>query len=177
MQSLLIALHTSAFVIWKYKPSSLVIASVTSLIWLCIVLLTAIGPLHVLRIHSPSPFYDNAGLWCWIGPSFDRYRLWLHYFFVFVSALTSLGAYFSIFIFLYFRLFQRGAYNHHLFQLRRAADGKLVPDTPRAGEKPEKRRSKDVQADKRQKKMDRAAMMMLLFPATWAASLLFVTSW
>ena len=36
----------------------------------------------------------------------------------------------GIFLFLWFRLFQAGAYNHQLFQLRRAADGRLVPTSP-----------------------------------------------
>ena len=49
---------------------------------------------------------------------------------VFISAFGSLFMYGGIFLFLWFRLFQAGAYNHQLFQLRRAADGRLVPTSP-----------------------------------------------
>lgn len=176
-QSLAIAIHTSAFIIWRYKPSALVVGLTVAFIWIVVILMCAIGPIHVrvLRAqgHEAGPFYDNAGLWCWMSTEYDPWRLWAHYLFVFISAFGSLVAYFAVFAFLYFRLFQRGVYNHHLFNLRRAADGKLVPtsNSPQPAQAAKvaiaRRRTMDTEASNRGRKVDRAALIMLLFPATY----------
>lgn len=169
--------------------------------------MTSIGPIHVRvlrsRGHEAGPFYNNAGLWCWIGLEYEPWRVYSHYLFVFISAFGSLTLYGSVFLYLWFRLFQKGMYNHQLFQLRRAADGRLVPtsNTPVVPSEPEfatpgaedeekaalgtteptvlasqpvriKQRIKDQHAADRNRKVDRAALLMLLFPACYILSIL-----
>jgi hypothetical protein len=122
----------------------------------------------------------------------------------------------GVFLYLWFRLFQRGMYNHQLFQLRRAADGRIVPTSPtpvlenhatfqavlqqqrqelgdeeKSGSPQDTlavpvssnkvpripQRVKDDHAAERNRKVDRAALLMLLFPACYILSILPLASY
>lgn len=210
MQSFIIALHTIVFIVWRYKvPNKAAIATVP-VVWAIVIIMTSVGPIHVRVLRQngrpeAGPFYNSAGLWCWIGLEYEPWRVYNHYLFVFLSAFGSLTMYTGVFLYLWFRLFQKGVYNHQLFQLRRAADGRLVPTsaTPVVDSQPTfrgdgndeekanatdslavpaadrqgrtrhiKQRIKDQHAADRNRKVDRAALLMLLFPACYILSIL-----
>ncbi|POY75283.1 hypothetical protein BMF94_1653 [Rhodotorula taiwanensis] len=67
--------------------------------WALIFLLAAIGPLS--RIGKGGvPFYGPSGAWCWIVQDYQHFRLWVHYFFVFVVAFFDLVCYSVIALYL-----------------------------------------------------------------------------
>ena len=88
-----------------------------------------------------------------------------------VSAFGSLAAYLSVFLFIWFRLFQRGAYNKKSLNLRQESQGKTVLDSPlhnevAANAKQDRRERYDAQGGNPNRELDRAALLMLLFPVT-----------
>ena len=87
MQSVFIALHTAAFIIWRARPSARVFAGLVATVWLLVALATVVGPAHVAYLRATSDpatplFYDTAGLWCWISSDYDVWRLYAHYLWV-----------------------------------------------------------------------------------------------
>lgn len=135
------------------------VATVTACIWILVLSLTLAGPAYA----SPG----SAGLWCWISQNEGAWRLWGHYFFVFLTAFGSLTAYLAIFVYLYFRIFQKGLHNMESVTVtsgrRPRRESTRVVDLPlRMLRRVAKRRADDPG----NKEVDRVALTMLLFPIT-----------
>ncbi|SCZ87501.1 BZ3500_MvSof-1268-A1-R1_Chr2-2g04967 [Microbotryum saponariae] len=82
---------TQAIFVLSYTPSTPVVYGYIASVWTVTGIMAGIGP---ARLGSrESPFYGIAGGWCWIAQSHQIWRLWLHYFWVFLVAGINLIAY------------------------------------------------------------------------------------
>jgi hypothetical protein len=100
---LAIAVHTfNSLVIQKSISMPVFTICVVSL-WMFALFLTALGP-----IMAPHDFFIPAGAWCWMNPIHEKYRLYLHYLWIFTAQLGSLVIYSIIFFHLRMRLASSG---------------------------------------------------------------------
>ncbi|KAL9114909.1 MAG: hypothetical protein Q9227_001152 [Pyrenula ochraceoflavens] len=88
-----IAVHTFFALVKGYKlPYRLFVATIFAL-WVFIFGMAIIG----VVLH-PGDFYVRAGAWCWINEKYERERLWLHYFWIFIDMFGTIIIYSIIFI-------------------------------------------------------------------------------
>lgn len=157
-QTLTIALHTCAFIRYRYRPPTWLIALGALFIWSLTLSLTFAGPAY----NAPG----SVGLWCWIKEYF-AWKLYGHYIFIFCTAFGSVTTYIAIFVYLYFRVFQKGLHNIDSVSVssgrRTVRKRSKVMDLPlRILRRVAKRRADDAGS----KDVDRVALTMLLFPLT-----------
>jgi len=106
MSTLAIAVHTSAVLLWEWKPPPGLWRSylVVFVIWLFISLENGIS----WKLHHAAGYIENTGLWCWIGDGFPKERILLEYFWMWFTALSNLLLYVPLFLALRGNLVIRG---------------------------------------------------------------------
>ncbi|SGY14856.1 BQ5605_C013g07132 [Microbotryum silenes-dioicae] len=103
---------TQAIFVLSYTPPTPVVYGSIASVWIVTGIMAGIGP---ARFGSrESPFYGIAGGWCWIAQSHQIWRLWLHYFWVFLVAGINLIAY-SIIAFQIVRRRRRALSSSNIF--------------------------------------------------------------
>ncbi|EPQ65674.1 Bgt-3780 [Blumeria graminis f. sp. tritici] len=95
--ALAIAIHTFVNIVGQKTVSHRTFITLVASLWVFIIILAGIGP---IRIRSG--FFVPAGAWCWVNSKHDAERIYLHYLWIFISQLGSVGLY--TFIFFYLRL-------------------------------------------------------------------------
>ncbi|ORY61618.1 G protein-coupled glucose receptor regulating Gpa2-domain-containing protein [Pseudomassariella vexata] len=85
-----IAVHTYLSVIKRYKPPQKTLYIAIGCIWFFVYALGFLGIIITRNGWSQGGLYVRARAWCWMNVEYENLRLWLHYFWIFVSlALTS----------------------------------------------------------------------------------------
>lgn len=97
--TLFIAIHTFVDIVygWQmpYRFFIMAVASAHTFVWLCAII--GIG-LH------PHDIYVRAGAWCWVNSSYQKERLWLHYFWILIAEFGTVLGYSLLFYILQRRL-------------------------------------------------------------------------
>ncbi|ETI22072.1 hypothetical protein G647_06143 [Cladophialophora carrionii CBS 160.54] len=87
-----IALHTYFAVVSGRRVSNRVFYGGIACSWTFIYLMAVIG------VGLDPKLYQRAGAWCWINKRFDKERLWLHYFWIFICMFGTVVTYILIFL-------------------------------------------------------------------------------
>ncbi|KAI2619446.1 G protein-coupled glucose receptor regulating Gpa2-domain-containing protein [Hypomontagnella submonticulosa] len=95
-----IAIHTYLTVVRGYKPPHWVLYLAIVGLWVFIYVMAIAGVAATNDGKGVGGFYVRAAAWCWINVKFEGLRLWLHYFWIFLSFLLTSLLYTLIFIFL-----------------------------------------------------------------------------
>ncbi|OJD25670.1 hypothetical protein ACJ73_02958 [Blastomyces percursus] len=96
---LAIAIHTFANVVWRKTSSHAVFVGCVVGIWIFCLLVTALAPaLHGRHVFVPT------GAWCWIDSKYGDERLYLHYFWIFVTEIGIIIIYPTLFFIIRHRL-------------------------------------------------------------------------
>ncbi|KAH7027236.1 G protein-coupled glucose receptor regulating Gpa2-domain-containing protein [Microdochium trichocladiopsis] len=86
-----IAFHTYFSVVRGYRPPHRVLYAMIGFLWVFVYLMGGLGVAITNNGKEAGGLYVRAAAWCWMNVKYEKYRLWLHYFWIFVSlALTSL---------------------------------------------------------------------------------------
>ncbi|KLJ05741.1 hypothetical protein EMPG_10831 [Blastomyces silverae] len=96
---LAIAIHTFTNVVWRKTLSHAVFVGCVVGLWIFCLLVTALAPaLHGRRVFAPT------GAWCWIDREYGDERLYLHYFWIFVTEIGIIIIYPTLFFIVRHRL-------------------------------------------------------------------------
>ncbi|EEQ91291.1 hypothetical protein RJZ56_005761 [Blastomyces dermatitidis] len=96
---LAIAIHTFAGVVWRKMLSHVVFVGCVVGLWMFCLLVTALAPaLHGRHVFVP------IGAWCWIDSEYGDQRLYLHYFWIFVTEIGIIIIYPTLFFIIRHRL-------------------------------------------------------------------------
>ncbi|KIJ35606.1 hypothetical protein M422DRAFT_262199 [Sphaerobolus stellatus SS14] len=98
MWSMVIAIHTFCLLVLKWRSSDRVLYVTLGLVWAFIALVVFVGPTLIQSMGAKGPYYGVAGYWCWITDSYGLQRFFMEYFWMFLSALTSIVLYTSVFL-------------------------------------------------------------------------------
>ncbi|GAA94274.1 uncharacterized protein L969DRAFT_91039 [Mixia osmundae IAM 14324] len=101
--SLSIAIHTTMILVARYRPTNRVVAIWMFCNWAVTIIFASVGP-GAVATPEGGPFYNVAGAWCWIDKSYEDYRLWFHYVFVFLAGAGNLVLYTIVFFTIRHRL-------------------------------------------------------------------------
>lgn len=74
--------------------------------WTVCIILTILGPLLV-QDDKHGPFYDFAGLWCFISPRYELSRLYLHYLWLFIACAVNIAFYVALAFILHTRAYSK----------------------------------------------------------------------
>ncbi|KIX95417.1 uncharacterized protein Z520_08934 [Fonsecaea multimorphosa CBS 102226] len=91
---LAIALHTYYAVVKGKRVTNKVFYGGIVCLWIFVYLMAIIG------VGISSKIYVRAGAWCWIDKRYDKERLWLHYFWIFICMFGTVVTYILIFAFI-----------------------------------------------------------------------------
>ncbi|OTB07485.1 hypothetical protein M426DRAFT_8491 [Hypoxylon sp. CI-4A] len=95
-----IAIHSYLTVVKGYKPPQWALYLAIAGLWVFIYVMAIVGVAATNNGKGNGGFYVRAAAWCWVNTSFENLRLWLHYFWIFLSLLVTSVLYTLIFIFL-----------------------------------------------------------------------------
>lgn len=95
-----IALHTYFAIVRGYRPPHRVLYTLIALLWVFVYLLGGLGIAITNNGKGVGGLYVRAAAWCWMNVTYESYRLWLHYFWIFASLATTSVLYTLIFLFL-----------------------------------------------------------------------------
>jgi len=122
--TLAIAVHTSAVLLWEWKPPTRLWLSLSVIfcIWLFISLENGIA----WRLHHSARYIESTGLWCWIGDHYPKERILFEYLWMWFTALSNLLLYIPLFLVLRGNLVIRGI----RFRWRKVSPGQawVTPD-------------------------------------------------
>ncbi|KAI1370966.1 G protein-coupled glucose receptor regulating Gpa2-domain-containing protein [Hypoxylon crocopeplum] len=96
-----IAIHTYLTVVKGYKPPHWALYLAIVGLWVFIYVMAIAGVAATNNGRGAGGFYVRAAAWCWVNVRFEGLRLWLHYFWIFLSFLVTSVLYTLIFIFLH----------------------------------------------------------------------------
>ncbi|KAI1858496.1 uncharacterized protein JN550_012629 [Neoarthrinium moseri] len=99
-----IAVHTFLIVIKGYRPPQWALYLTIACLWIFVYALGIIGILITQNGQAAGGLYVRAAAWCWMNVRYENLRLWLHYFWIFLSLFLTSGLYILIF----FSLRRRG---------------------------------------------------------------------
>ncbi|OAP54410.1 hypothetical protein AYL99_11511 [Fonsecaea erecta] len=89
-----IALHTYYAVVTGRRVGNRVFYGGIVCLWVFVYLMAVIG------VGINSKIYVRAGAWCWMDKRYDKERLWLHYFWIFICMFGTVVTYILIFAFI-----------------------------------------------------------------------------
>ncbi|KAI1761925.1 G protein-coupled glucose receptor regulating Gpa2-domain-containing protein [Hypoxylon sp. FL1150] len=95
-----IALHTYLAIVNGYKPPDWLLYLTISGLWVFVYVMALAGVASTNNGRGAGGFYVRASAWCWVSAEYEGLRLWLHYFWIFLSFLVTSLFYTLIFIFL-----------------------------------------------------------------------------
>ncbi|KAI1390424.1 G protein-coupled glucose receptor regulating Gpa2-domain-containing protein [Hypoxylon trugodes] len=95
-----IAIHTYLTVVKGYKPPHWALYLAITGLWVFIYVMAIVGVAATNNGRGAGGFYVRAAAWCWVNVRFENLRLWLHYFWIFLSFLVTSVLYLLIFMFL-----------------------------------------------------------------------------
>ncbi|KAI2465770.1 G protein-coupled glucose receptor regulating Gpa2-domain-containing protein [Annulohypoxylon bovei var. microspora] len=95
-----IAVHTYLSVVRGYKPPHWALYLAIAGLWLFVYAMAFAGVAGTKNGRGVGGLYVRATAWCWVNVSFERLRLWLHYFWIFLSILVTSILYTLVFIYL-----------------------------------------------------------------------------
>ncbi|KAI5859582.1 G protein-coupled glucose receptor regulating Gpa2-domain-containing protein [Durotheca rogersii] len=93
-----IAVHTYFSVVRGHKPPQWALYLVIVVLWVFVYVMAIAGVAATNNGRGVGGFYVRAAAWCWINVEFESLRLWLHYFWIFLSFLVTSVLYSLIFI-------------------------------------------------------------------------------
>ncbi|KAI1134043.1 G protein-coupled glucose receptor regulating Gpa2-domain-containing protein [Hypoxylon sp. FL0543] len=96
-----IAIHTYLTVVRGYKPPHWALYLSIAGLWVFIYVMAIAGVAATNNGKGAGGFYVRAAAWCWVNVRFEPLRLWLHYFWIFLSFVVTSILYTLIFIFLH----------------------------------------------------------------------------
>lgn len=109
-----IAVHTYLTVIKNYQPPQKLLYATIACLWTFVYALGMLGVLLTNNGRDGGGLYVRAVAWCWMNVRYEKLRLWLHYFWIFLSLALTSGIYILIF-----------------FSLRRGHDGQQLSNSTR----------------------------------------------
>lgn len=95
-----IAVHTYVTVVKGCNPPQRPFYIAITCLWIFIYAIATIGVVATNNGKGAGGFYVRAAAWCWINVRFEKLRLWLHYFWIFLSLFVTSVLYVLIFVFL-----------------------------------------------------------------------------
>ncbi|RYP65617.1 hypothetical protein DL771_008225 [Monosporascus sp. 5C6A] len=85
-----IAAYTYLIIVKGWKPSYRLLYSVMAALWVFVYFMGVLGVLATQNGKNAGGLYVRAAAWCWLNIEYENYRLWFHYFWIFLSiALTT----------------------------------------------------------------------------------------
>lgn len=119
-----IALHTFFSVVKGRSINHRVFYAWIAFAWVFVYTLASI------TVMSKPDVYVRAGAWCWIDAKYANERLWLHYFWIFVSMFGTIVIYSLIFLSMYSRLSDPDPENRaHAQSIKRATKYMIIYPT------------------------------------------------
>ncbi|KAI1073619.1 G protein-coupled glucose receptor regulating Gpa2-domain-containing protein [Whalleya microplaca] len=92
-----IAIHSYITVVKGYKPPNWALYLTITLVWVFVYVMGIVGVASTNNGKEVGGFYVRAAAWCWVNENYESLRLWLHYFWIFMSLATTSIFYILIF--------------------------------------------------------------------------------
>ncbi|ETS88279.1 hypothetical protein PFICI_02107 [Pestalotiopsis fici W106-1] len=93
-----IAVHTYLTVVKGYQPPQRLLLATIAFLWFFVYALGILGVLITNNGRDAGGLYVRAVAWCWMNVKYEKLRLWLHYFWIFLSLGLTSGIYILIFL-------------------------------------------------------------------------------
>lgn len=93
-----IAVHTYLTVVKGYQPPQRLLYATIAFLWFFVYALGILGVLITNNGRDVGGLYVRAVAWCWMNVKYEKLRLWLHYFWIFLSLGLTSGIYILIFL-------------------------------------------------------------------------------
>ncbi|RYP42295.1 hypothetical protein DL768_010366 [Monosporascus sp. mg162] len=85
-----VAVYTYLIIVKNWKPPYRLLYSVMAALWVFVYFMGVLGVLVTQNGKNAGGLYVRAAAWCWLNIEYENYRLWFHYFWIFLSlALTT----------------------------------------------------------------------------------------
>ncbi|RYP29026.1 hypothetical protein DL767_006952 [Monosporascus sp. MG133] len=85
-----IAVYTYLIIVKNRKPPYRLLYSVMAALWVFVYFMGVLGVIVTQNGKNVGGLYVRAAAWCWLNIEYENYRLWFHYFWIFLSlALTT----------------------------------------------------------------------------------------